>query len=201
MKENIDKFIKNWQHDISKEIDDDNNVFVMPKFQEQIEMNNEISVQEITDDDKFFKIAPLKYTRFAVISDSIIQLEGTYAINEKEKTRLISIYVRAPGFKPEHKTKEYLQFKFNRRENEIYVMVHILPPICEKGFDFPTEVKLKKVKGYFKCQLPENRRYELPKDLDKFYLKDDNTITISNGEIVINLELESENTGNVNAAL
>jgi len=188
MKDNIDKFIKNWQHDIVKEIDDEKDVFVLPQLLG--EENTDDNSKEQVEDIEVFELASLKYTRFAVISDSIIQLEGSYAVNEKEKTRLLSVYVRAPGFKPEHKNKENLQLKFNRKENEIIVIVHILSPTCDSGFEFPPEVTLRKVKGNYKCQLPENRRYLLPRDLSKFYLKEDNSIIIANGEIVINFELE-----------
>jgi len=164
---------------------------------------------EIQNEDTPFEIQDLKYTGHSVISESTIDLQGTYAVNEK--TRKLKLIIRTPGFKQQHLNKEHLKIWINRRENEFGVTITIEPPTnssakvieaqknssvvdnCDAKitdeFVFPEEVKLKTITGKYKCQLPETRRFLVP---DKSHLYDNTIITVTDGEITIILDLESD---------
>jgi len=165
---------------------------------------------ENQDDNTPFEIQDLKYTGHSVISESIIDLQGTYAVNEK--TRKLKLIIRAPGFKRQHLNKDHLKLWINRRENEFGLTITIEPPTNSSAnviepkknssadcvdsdahitdeFVFPEEVMLKMITGKYKCQLPETRRFLLP---DKNHLYDNTIITVADGEITIILDLESD---------
>jgi len=170
----IPLFIKEWNNNyVANTIVDKEDTFIYPK-----------SLKEGTNDPAAFQLSGMKYYGYAFVSDSIIDLEGTYAYNSE--SRDIIVYVRVPGLTKENCKPENLTIKLTRKDNSINIMANIPPPTFDDKFIEPPEISLKKVIGKYKCELPDDKRFVMPNPA-KLYSEQ---IECSNGELRVKFQLE-----------
>jgi len=108
------------------------------------------------------------------------ELEGSFAINKKDKT--VQILIRAAGFKPEDANETHVIISPDLPKNYVTILLKIKEPKFDVDFEVMNSLPI--VKGVYVCKIPPKYSIKFP-EKDELYT--DKVICVSNGEVIINL--------------